>query len=569
MILLLAPVQMSFAQQITRAQDPKFEGAARLAYDLSRDNFAAASMVGGLGIRLMPPPEAMQQMMQMAQLPPDQVPKDPYLLLAVYASGDPTLPADAKVSFSDMSQGRWNPNKMDKSITPAAQAMLGLKLVEWSKFFHLTYAGGPPIFYTPEMERFLTLVLITESKMITQFSANMLLTENGFVHKIESDGKDMKVTDSSIQPIDQVTMLWLISDLAEVTNDDTFFALKDPDTSKAMRELADKTFSFVKANKATTIEDKGISIVALLWYVTTTENGKLREEAISLIEEYADILGPDAKTAPELAASIRGLGEAWRITGDDRYLKTALDLWNKFDDLWDPQANFYAYSKGALEYKYNTFEVGLVFGALSEVRNIIGKETADFRITRTAEQRIIDGLLGFVLNGLKIPTKTFPPLLFAAETSYDKGAKKWTVTKPTYDTIGVQYLANELIWTEGSQINPYPSVSKALAGRTAYIASSADGRQLVVLGDQNKQVQALSDQVRALKTELDSTTKQLEKTKSEIQASNNVVGRVKGDLASAQSLGAIVGVVAVVIGTAIGFAAGRRRQTQNKKSDKK
>ncbi len=558
MILLLAPLQQSFAQQVTRAQDPKLEGAVRLAYDLSRDNFAAASMVGGLGIRLMPPPEDMQKMMQMAQLPPDQVPKDPYLLMAVYASGDPTLPADAKVSFADMSQGRWNPSKMDKSITPAAQAMLGLKLIEWSKFFHLTYAGGPPIFYTPEMERFLTLVLITESKMITQFSANMLLTDNGFVHKIESDGKDRKVTDPTIQPIDQVTMLWLISDLAQVTNDDTFFTLKDPETSKAMKDLADKTFNFVKANKATKIEDKGISVVALLWYATTTENGKLREEAISLIKEYADSLGSDVKTAPEIAASIRGLGEAWRITGDVKYLKNAIDLWNKLDELWDAQANFYTKSKGASEYKYSTFEVGMIFGGLNEARNIVGKESADFRITRTAEQRFVDAMTTFVVNGLKIPAKTFPPLLFAAETTYDKGTKKWTVTRPIYETAGVQYLANELIWAEGTQVNPYPSVSKALIGRALYLATATDGKA-AISQDQSKQIQTLSEQVASLKSEVDSAKSQLEKARTENQASNNQVETLRRDLSGTQSLTSLAGIVSIIIGLAVGFAVGRRK----------
>ena len=46
---------------------------------------------------------------------------------------------------------------------------------------------------------------------------------------------------------------------------------------------------------------------------------------------------------------------------------------------------------------------------------------------------------------------------------------------PVYDSVGALYLANELIWLEGLQVNGYPSVSKLATERADFLLSSGGG----------------------------------------------------------------------------------------------
>ncbi len=77
-------------------------------------------------------------------------------------------------------------------------------------------------------------------------------------------------------------------------------------TADALSGLADQTFRLVEANEATTPIDRScLTIVSLVWYATQTSNGELREDAISLIRDYADSLTASADGAAEIGASIR------------------------------------------------------------------------------------------------------------------------------------------------------------------------------------------------------------------------------------------------------------------------
>jgi len=415
------------------------------------------------------------------------------------------------------------------------------------------------------MEKFLALVFTAQSKMIIQFSTENLLTESGFVNGISLESGEREVIDSTIDPLDQALMLWAISDLAGTLDSDVYFQLKDPATAEALSGLADQTFRLVEANEATTPIDRSLTIVSLVWYATQTSNGELREDAISLIRDYADSLtsavAGTAEEAPEIAASIRGLLEAYRVTGEDRYVETAVNLWNQLESLWDDDAGFYAKSEGAQTYTYSSFEVGLIFGALGELREVIGDATADYRIQREAEQRIVDIVLeGFLTRSIRIPGNTFPPILFAEETSYD--GSSWSVS-PVFDSVGALYLANELIWLEGLQVNGYPSVSRLASERADFILSSGGGpvdAQVEALGrelsDINSRLDSAVEERNALQSEIDDVNSRQTAIVQERDLLQEQLSSVQNQSPTSIIIFAIVG---IAIGLAVGILVGRRR----------
>jgi hypothetical protein len=208
----------------------------------------------------------------------------------------------------------------------------------------------------------------------------------------------------------------------------------------------------VKANPTTDPKDAGLAIVSLVWYAAAKGDMAPLEEIIAAVDDIASGLGTSETTAFEKAASIRGLLEAWRLTGNEDYLNTATSLWADLDGMWDDSAKTYATVTGASSYTYTPWDVGLVLGALSEViaapGNGIGSDVKEL-----ATNRYLDFQAGTIVGSgfihLPVPTPGRTGL-FVSEASYDVAGGEWTVTDTRYSAVGSQYAANEMIWLESA-----------------------------------------------------------------------------------------------------------------------
>ncbi|MDA0768850.1 MAG: hypothetical protein BZY79_06530 [SAR202 cluster bacterium Casp-Chloro-G4] len=455
------------------------------AYFLSVDNFAGPVMMGGVGIPLVPnmiPPEMfmgmMGQMGQMANFDPANMPANPGLLSAVYASADPRLVPDATVDPMDFGTMRWDPEGFDTTIATRDQAMLIMKFAEWAKFFHKGFNGESILFPSPEMEAFLSLAFTADGMMILQFVGANLMTENGYVTSINMDGGTRQVVDDGVDSFDQAVMLWALSDFMYTIKDTEDYPMlgafaqqmATPEQMEQLMGMWGQTFELVKANPVTEVKDKGLAIVALTWYAAAMGEQAPMADITQEVENLALGLGNVETTAFEKAASIRGLIEAWRLTGNIKYLNTALDLWDELEALWDEDAQTYATEAGATTYTYTPWDTGLIIGALSEIivasdNPLVGLVRED--IGEQATNRFMDFFDGTIMGSgfvhAPVPTPGRTGLL-VSNISYDTSSGNWTVNDSRYSTAGSQYAANEMIWMEGTlqgRLTGYPEITAA------------------------------------------------------------------------------------------------------------
>ncbi|MDP6455554.1 MAG: hypothetical protein QF898_19910 [SAR202 cluster bacterium] len=447
--------------------DAALQTALLQSYFISVDNFAGPVMMGGMGTPLVPtmiPPDEimamMTQMGQMANFDPATMPANPGMLAAIYSSGEPALPAGVTPDPMDFGTMRWDPASFDTNIATRDQAMLIMKFVEWAKFFHKGFDGENILFPTPEMEAFLSLMFTAQAMMVSNFTGQNLMAENGFITSINMDGGARTVVNDTANPFDQAAMLWALSDLMLTLNDMENYPIlgalaqqvASPEMMESMMGMWDKTFEMVKANPTTDPKDAGLAIVSLVWYAAAKGDMAPLEEIISAVDGIASGLGTSETTAFEKSASIRGLLEAWRLTGNEEYLNTATSLWADLDGMWDDNAKTYATIAGASSYTYTPWDVGLVLGALSEVITVRGDGIGS-DVKELATNRYLDFQTGTIVGSgfihLPVPTPGRTGL-FVSEASYDVAAGEWTVTDTRYNAAGSQYAANEMIWLEGA-----------------------------------------------------------------------------------------------------------------------
>ena len=156
------------------------------------------------------------------------------------------------------------------------------------------------------------------------------------------------------------------------------------------------------------------------------------------------------------------------MTGNIRYLNTALELWDDLEAMWDEDAQTYAPELGAATYTYTPWDAGLIIGALSEliaasenplvglVRQGVGDQATN-RFMNFFDNTIMRS--GFVHAPVPTPGRTG---LLVSNISYDTSSGEWTVNDSRYTTAGAQYAANEMIWIEGTlqgRLTGYPEVT--------------------------------------------------------------------------------------------------------------
>ncbi len=208
-----------------------FNGTVRFweSYWYSRYNLGNLVMMSGMGIIFMPDMDMMMQVIQMVDQGPEEgdhvmTPQNPALLVAAFAGGDPHYLNPMVENPMDFAQYRWDPEKMDRTLTPAAQAQTIIKEVEWAKFFHLASHFGKPTDDFGANQRFNGMVLHLEAKMQTQFALENLMNSNGlFVAAAEHQNGQTTVTDASVKLSDQFQMLLALSDISGMLMDQENF----------------------------------------------------------------------------------------------------------------------------------------------------------------------------------------------------------------------------------------------------------------------------------------------------------------------------------------------------------
>lgn len=462
LLILIFVFLLSQAYADRRSVDSfTLEIAQREAYWYSLYNVAHLTMFSGLGNPMKAEEMAgLLDWLKGGGVKKAELVKDMNMISSVYKSGAPHF--IQPVDLNNKKSLRWSTKNMDRTLEPAAQAFTIIKSV--TKNFHRDYHE------TIQNQR-VAIAMYPEAIEMAELLAEKMVDGDGLFVTVSPDGKKGKPN-----PLDQVAVLWAFSDLALVAGDPEIPPYVDSELLKWSTKMADEAFRATKTMTPRSIIDKALAIEAYGRYAAATGNPELRLEAIKLIKKFANqLLRSSSKSITEMGLSVYGLGEAYRVLGDYKYLEEALKIFNRdMEQLWNETAGVYAPFKGAERYVYTPFDAGAVLAAFNTVLwfaipsyespHDSGPFLADKRYTRFFESLIvISGMqqssgislveeiyperepeLHFAHPALPNPEKAGGSFgkapVYAGEVTYENG--KWRVTDDRFRTMEAMFLAN-------------------------------------------------------------------------------------------------------------------------------
>ena len=479
--LLILPVAAAQGPTL-QGGNPDFDATAaeEEGYWYSRYNLGNLTMRSGLGDTFMPDMEMVQKMIQMADADPNDgdtamPPQNVTLIRSVYASGDPhyTQPLDV----NDFGTQRWDPDTFDTTVTSRSLGWTMIKEVEWGKQFHVDNHFGTPADSFGAQWRFVGLVLNAEAKMQAQFALQMLKNDQGFI--ANSDG--------TVDWGGQWVMLEALTDLgstlsASALPHSTTNRYANPDAAAMFLGAADMLFGALASRQPADTAELSLAVQALTWYAANTTNADNQAQAISLITQHGDaLIGANTDDATRKAYAIRGLIEAYRVSGDDKYRSAAASAFDSLAAEYDPAHGIFSSQS-----RYTIDDVAVIMGALNSAR-LFGGDAID----QAQAEEIFTGFFESAVNmsGLQMaappknvakgtfeqdepdiyyayPGMPMPPMaggefgvapVFATEVTWD--GSQWSVTNDRFDAAGAMHASNEFIWFHNDEVNGFPEVT--------------------------------------------------------------------------------------------------------------
>ena len=469
-----------------QGHNPDFDGTAaeEEGYWYSRYNMGNLMTRSGLGETFMPDAAMIQKMIQLADADPNDgdtamPPQNAALLKSIYTSGDPHY--TQTMNPDDFATQRWDPATFDKTVTPRSLGWTIVKATEWGKQFHVDFHFGTPSDNFGAQWRFIGQVLVTEAKMQSQFALQNLMNDQNLI--ATSDG----VVDWGGQWV----MLQALSDLsgllatpAPAHSETNRYA--DAAAAAMFQNGADILFGALSSRTPAGISELSLAVQGLTWYAASTGNADNASQAVTLIGQFGDALAAAVpSTATERAAAIRGLIEAYRVTGDNTYLTAAAQTFAALAADYDNEHGVFRSQSS-----YTIDDVGVIMGALNSLKLFAGDA-----VDQAQTEKIFTDFFESIMNigGLLLsappkniakgdfeqedpdifysyPGKPMPPMaggdfgvapVFATKIQWD--GSQWNVTNARFDAAGAMHAANEFIWFHNDEVNGFPTVTAQAA----------------------------------------------------------------------------------------------------------
>jgi len=468
------------------AQGPAFDATAaeEEGYWYSRYNLGSLVMRSGLGETFMPEMDMIMQMVKMVDANPDDgdtavPPTNAALLKSVYASGDPHF--ITQFNPDDYGTQRWDPASFDTTVTTRALGWTIMKESEWAKQLHVDNHFGTINDNFGAQQRFGGMVLNAESKMQMQYAVQMLKTDGGLY--ANSDGTvdygGNWILLSGFSNVGSLAMMEAVPNSA--TN-----RYRDDNASMMFLNAADMLFTALADRTPADVDETSLAIQGLTWFAAHAINADNQAAAIAKISTFGDMLaGGTYTTATDQAAAIRGLIEAYRVSGDSKYLDAAASNFSALSGSYDATNGVFTSQSN-----YTIDNIAVIFGALNTLKIHAGNS-----VDQATVQNIFAGFYESAVNksGLQMaappipiakgkfeqneppifysyPGMPAPPMaggdfgvapVFATEIAFD--GSNWSVTNTRFDAAGAMHASNEFIWFHNDEVNGFPEVKPKTA----------------------------------------------------------------------------------------------------------
>lgn len=294
-------------------------------------------------------------------------------------------------------------------------------------------------------------------------------------------------------PEDQISMLWALAELTELSRDVRSYRgrVSGMEAELWASTLFRAMIRYQREHPAwlgdgLSARARGHLIEALAAYAEVLGGGPELERVVRRMRAHARTLAQhgngriqgaqeanrnDAR-AVEIAASIRALIVASRMTADEALQDEAIRLWESLQARWDGESGVYGPSATESEtYEYSARDVGDIVGAFSAVIYGAGLESEKARYAQFFQSAVKRSRLmaaereeaGGDADGdiVPLPGRAGGPHgsapVFRRRVQYDPGEGGWIITDSRFETSGALYLATRLMELG----EPRPSVGSA------------------------------------------------------------------------------------------------------------
>lgn len=267
----------------------------------------------------------------------------------------------------------------------------------------------------------------------------------------------------------------------------------DATAASVFGQLAQAQFSRVLVSRPASTRDLSLAIQSVVCYASISKDASVRADAKAAVIAWGNRLRRSEADGPAaLAYQVRGLIEAGRVTGRNRYLISAAKAFGEMTENFDVVHGILQGTEtltiddvAEIAGAFNAAKLWLggwidqvgatnLFGAWWEgTVNLSGLEISSPAVNQmkgayelldppgrgTVPQNILDH---------RYPTVPLPPMaggahgvapVFAASVTWDADDQTWRSADSHFDTAGAMHAADELIWFHSDEINGFPTVT--------------------------------------------------------------------------------------------------------------
>jgi plastocyanin len=413
--------------------------------------------------------------------------KNPNLNMAPFTEGDPHFTQqpvlDSGDGRPDASTLQWDMAASSKTVSPSSVAWSHLKGVTWAKNFESHFDVLPPALaakFRAQMLTTLAQIGVNATLIAGGPEGNGALTKGESLELVSGFKPGTgEVTDATSRPNHHTAMLWFLSNLNSLAQNE-WFGYVNPEPlipAKKIQGLTDgmakTTMNAFDPNAIASMgstRDLGQALGAAGWYGTQASS----DDLLSTTVDWANALAAAVEANVDASGMVRGGGEnqaatqgavaqglvwASELDGVDHTGLAESVIGYLSDELFDAEAGVFASNAGDSTYSYTVRDVGDVTGGLNAAEAVldvdVGPQYASFFDQTVNRGRLQRAERPPSRDEAADHTLPLPPAaggefgqaaVYNQAVEYDVAGDEWSVADDRFVTADALYAANQEIW---------------------------------------------------------------------------------------------------------------------------